>query len=145
MSRLGFQRLPLMAISLFLMQAVMPFLTMAARQCRIPFTVHDISYSGFCLLCSLSLSVHLFVSVSLFPKQLLATRGPSCLLLIHQCMPVLPSSQELHFCHTSAVPFKFSKQHVSECCCCCRETHHHVVRHSFGNSRCLKISLRQLP
>ena len=66
-------------------------------------------------------------------------------LLIHQGGPVFPSSEEPHFYHTSAVPFKFSKQHFSESCCGCRETQNNVVRHSSRNPRCLKILLWQLP
>ena len=66
-------------------------------------------------------------------------------LLIHQGTPAFPSSKEPHFCHTSAVPFKFSKQHFSESCCGCRESQNNVVRHSSRNHRCLKILLWQLP
>ena len=50
-------------------------------------------------------------------------------LLIHQGGPAFPSSEEPHFYHTSAVPFKFSKQHFSESWCGCRETQNNVVRH----------------
>ena len=66
-------------------------------------------------------------------------------LLIHQGLSAFPSGEEPHFCHTSAVPFKFSKQHFSESCCGCRESQNNVVRHSSRNRRCLKILLWRLP
>ena len=86
----------LMAISLFLMQAAMPFLTKAARRWRKPFSVHDIFYSGVCLLFSFSLSVHLFVSVSLSPNPRLQQGVLAVYYLIQQCLSVSSSSEELH-------------------------------------------------
>ena len=37
-------------------------------------------------------------------------------LLTHQGMPVWPRGEDVHFCHTSAVPFTFSIRHFSESC-----------------------------
>ena len=89
---------------------------------------------------TLGSSEHVFSPNSCLQHGVLAVN-----LLIHQGNLVLPSSEEPHFCHTSAVPFKFSKQHFSESCCGCRETQNNVVRHSSRNHRCLKILLWQLP
>ena len=59
-------------------------------------SVHDIFYSGVCFLFSFSLSVHLFVSVSLFPNPRLQQGVLAVYYLIQQCLPVSPSSEELH-------------------------------------------------
>ena len=93
---LAFNDSPLMATSLFLKQAAMPFLSKAARRWRKPFSVHDIFYSGVCLLVSFSLSVHLFVSVSLFPNPRLQQGVLAVYYLIQQCLPLSSSSEELH-------------------------------------------------
>ena len=44
-------------------------------------------------------------------------------------MFVLPRADDLHFCHTSAVPFTFSIRHFSECCCGSRKSTLWKVRH----------------